>query len=364
MSESPSLSTLLSHALLVFTIELDNEFERRFAETVERARVVSVVMWSNFLRFVGEGTTIDELVQHAGLPRPRMLSTVGGMERWGYVRVGDEAATKRDGYGSARGLRRDSLVRPTAAGGAAAEIWPGLFGEIEGRWRERFGAEAIDELRGALEAIAERVPIELPEYVPIVDGKDGMAAGLSSLEKRVTSAESGPVTALLTQALLAYTIDFERGSELSLALGENVVRVLDVDAIDVRDLPLAAGVPREAISMALTFLAKNGYVTAEEKQVRLTPTGLEAQEALSRRHRDVEEQWAARFGADDVRRLRDALQQVLEDPRLPEGLRTPPEGWRATKRYLAHTEAMLDDPGRALPAYPMVLHRGGWPDGS
>ena len=62
MSESP-LSTLLSHALLAFTIELDNEFECRFAETGQRARVVSVVMWSNFLRVVGEGTTVEELVQ-------------------------------------------------------------------------------------------------------------------------------------------------------------------------------------------------------------------------------------------------------------------------------------------------------------
>ena len=68
--------------------------------------------------------------------------------------------------------------------------------------------------------------------------------------------------------------------------------------------------------------------------------------------------------ADDVLRLRAAVQHVLDDPRLREGLRPRPDGWRATKRYLAHTEAVLDDPTRALPAYPMVLHRGGWPDGS
>jgi DNA-binding transcriptional ArsR family regulator len=358
------LSTLLSQVLVAQTIELDNEFERRLAGSGGGARVTSVVMWSNFLRFVGDGITVDELLTKARLPRPRTLSTVGGMERWGYVGVGDETKTKRDGYGSARGLRGDLVVRPTAAGRAAAEIWPRLFGEIEGRWRDRFGVGAIDELRGSLEAFAERIEVELPEYVPIVDGKDGMAAGLSPLEKRVASVQSGPLTALLTQALLAYTIDFEGGSELSLALGENLVQVLEVDAIDVRDFPLAAGVPKEAISMALTFLTKNGYVTVEERRVRLTPRGREAREALRRRHGEVQNQWVARFGADDVRRLRTALERVLDDPQLPEGLRPRPDGWRATKRYLAHTEAMLDDPRRALPAYPMVLHRGGWPDGS
>ena len=363
MSASPPLSTLLSHTLLAFTIELDNEFEHRLAETGERARVVSVVMWSNFLRFVGDGITVEELPTRARLPRPRTLSTVGGMERWGYVGVGSETGTKRDGYGSARGLRGDLLVRPTAAGRAAAEIWPRLFGEIEGRWRERFGADTIDELRDSLEAIVDHIEVELPEYVPIVDGKDGMATGLPPPEKRHGPLDGGPLTALLAQALLAYTIDFERGSALSLPIGENVVRILE-DELDVRDLPLASGVPKEAVRMALTFLTRNGFVTVDERQVRLTPKGRTARNALSRRHRDVGEQWLERFGAGDGARLRAALERVLDDSRLAEGLRPYPDGWRATKRYLAHTEAMLADPSRALPAYPMVLHRGGWPDGS
>jgi hypothetical protein len=363
VTASPPLSTLLSHALLAFTIELDNEFERRFAESGERARVVSVVMWSNLLRFVEEGTTVDELVQRAGLPRPRMLSTVGGMERWGYVRVGEETGTKRDGYGSARRVRGDLVVRPTAAGRAAAEIWPVLFGEIEARWRERFGAEAVDDLRSALEAIVEGVEVELPEYVPIVDGKDGMAAGLLPPEERVAAPRDESLTVLLAQALLAYTIDFERGSELSLPLGENVVRVLE-DGIDLRDLPLAAGMPKEAIGMALTFLTKNGYVAVEEKQVRLTPSGRAAQKSSARRHREVAEQWLERFGAGAVDRLRSTLRRVLDDARLADGLRPHPDGWRATERYRAHTEAMLADPRAALPHYPIVLHRGGWPDGS
>ena len=363
MTPSPPLSTLLSHALLAFTIELDNAFERRFAETGERARVVSIVMWSNFLRFVGDGITVEELLQRAGLPKPRMLSTVGGMERWGYVSLGGGTAEKRDGYGSARGLRGDLDLRPTAAGRAAAEIWPVLFGELEARWRERFGAEAVDELRESLEAVVEQVEVELPEYVPIVDGKDGMAAGLAPPEKRVASTDGGPLTALLTWALLTYTIDFELGSELSLPLGDNVVRVFE-DGIDVRDLPLAAGVPKEAISMALTFLTKSGYVAVSGKQVRLTPRGRKAQQALARRHDDVEDQWAVRFGARDIGRLRAALRRVLDNPRLADGLRPHPGGWRATKRYIAHTEAVLADPRAALPHYPMVLHRGGWPDGS
>ena len=116
--------------------------------------------------------------------------------------------------------------------------------------------------------------------------------------------------------------------------------------------------------MALTFLTKNGFVTVDERRVRLTSKGRTARRARPGRHRDVEEQWLERFGAGDVGRLRAALERVLDDSRFAEGLRPHPDGWRSTKRYLAHTEAMLADPSRALPAYPMVLHRGGWPDGS
>ena len=64
------LPSLLSHALVAFTIEFDNEFEHQAphrttnhsltAGTRHVPWLVSMVMWSNFMRFVGqEGTTIQ-----------------------------------------------------------------------------------------------------------------------------------------------------------------------------------------------------------------------------------------------------------------------------------------------------------------
>ena len=118
MPAGSPLSTPLSHVLVAFTIELDNEFERRFAEAGGGARVTSLVMWSNFLRFVGDGITVGELPAATGIPKSRTLSTLGGMERWRYVFVGPGSAksppkTKRDGYGSARAFRSDWVVRVT-----------------------------------------------------------------------------------------------------------------------------------------------------------------------------------------------------------------------------------------------------------
>ena len=63
--------------------------------------------------------------------------------------------------------------------------------------------------------------------------------------------------------------------------------------------------------------------------------------------------------------LRAALQAVVSQrDAMAQGLE-PPEGcWRSQPPYLAQTKRLLADPTKALPWQPMVLHRGGWPDGS
>jgi len=375
------LSTPLSHLLVAFTIELDNEFERRFAETgLGRRFGISLVMWSNFLRFVGEeGVAVGDLPAVSGIPKAKTLSTLGGMERWRYVFVtpgptDPPPESKRDGYGSARALRSDWVVRPTPAGRAGLEIWPPLLGDIERRWEERFGREAIDELRRSLAALVGQLDVELPEYLPIVGSANGMKADVEPREPRVPALAVGDppiphLSLLLPQVLLAYTLDLERDLEQGLPVSANFVRVLDETGMDVRELPFAAGVSSEATSMALKYLAKTGNVVVEAKAARLTPKGLVAQEAARALHAELEQRWKARFGAAEVRRLRTALAGVLDQrdgqrPRLSLGLEPHPDGWRATKPYAEQTKAVIADPLGRLPHYPMVLHRGGWPDGS
>jgi hypothetical protein len=359
------LSVDLSRLLIAFTIELDNEFEHRMAAALpKRPFRVSLVMWSNFLRHVGAGITVGELAGAAGLPRARVLSTLGGMERWRYVFVAPPPAArppsvKRDGYGSARALKADWIVRPAAAGTAAQEIWPVLLTEIEERWRARFGARETTELRDACTALIDD---ELPEYLPVVTGTNGMISEIAT--RGPHPSEPVPLSAVLVRVLLAYTLDFESESPLSLPLTENVLRVLGDDAIDVRDLPAATCVSHEAISMALTFLVKHGYVDGK-KTVRLTDAGQVARGAALATHSRVERARSERHGAAPLERLRSSAGGILEQTgRLAGGLEPYPEGWRASGCYLAQTGAMLADPTTGLPRHPMVLHRGGWPDGS
>ena len=359
MAARTPLSTLLSQALVAFVIELDNEFERRFQESGGGARVVSLTMWSNLLRFVGDGTTVGEFVAALGLPRRSALSRLGGVERWRYVSVG-AATRKREGYGSGRGTKDDWVVRFTPAGLRAAEIWPTLPAEIEARWLARFGARRTGALREALRAVDEAVDAPLPEFLPIVSSTRAMALELPSVETQA-ARDDLPLVTLLSHALLAYTIAFEAASPVSLPLSANVLRVLGETDVPVRELPLLAGVSKEAVEVSLTSLSKTDYVVVEgtpasKRTMRLTPAGAKLQAEQRRLHAGIDDRWDPE--------LRTSLERTLDHPDLSAGLQPDPAGWRASKPYAKQTEAMLADPLGRLPHYPMVLHRGGWPDGS
>ncbi|HZB23075.1 MAG TPA: hypothetical protein VE444_04465, partial [Gaiellaceae bacterium] len=166
---------------------------------------------------------------------------------------------------------------------------------------------------------------------------------------------------LLAHALLAYTLEFEDGSPVSLPLSANVLRVLGETAVPVRELPGLVGTSKEAVEVSLTSLTRTDYVVVEgapasKRTVRVTPAGATLQADQRRLHARLGKQWST-----NLRRL---LEHILGHPDLAAGLQPYPSGWRASKPYAPQTEAVLADPRGALPHYPMVLHRGGWPDGS
>ena len=359
-----SLATLLSQVLIAFTIEHDNEFERQMMASPYRPFLVSMVMWSNFMRFVPtDGISVRDLCAAAGISKP-VHPSLPGMERWGYVKALKDPSDPRP-----KPPRGDLVVTPGLAGQKAQEIWQTLASEIEGRWRERFGDEVVDALLESLRAPIQTLDLLLPTYLPVLMSNDfrtsvgewQMSEGPSDLR----------LATHLAQTLHAFTLDFERDAELSLPIAANIVRVLDDDGVSARDLPLLTGVSKEAINMSLTFLTKNGYVSVgpepnggRGKSVRLTPKGRAAQSAYRERLVQVEEDWVSRFGEQTIQDIRVALERVLGHDRFSDSLVPQPEGWRAKSPYLQRTEAFLTDPRGALPQHPIVLHRGGWPDGS
>ena len=338
------LTALLSWVWIAHVIEVDNAFEAISAQRIGRQFRISLPMWTNGLRFIADdGVAVDELRALA-----RTACNLGGLERWGWITVGDLSQERREGYGSHRGIKGDTVLRPTRAGAYARNVWPRIVSGIEEKWRTRFGPDVIDALRGALTEVAVPMPWSLPE----VQASDGFRTHV--VESGSISADL-PFVALLGQVLTAFTLEDERGGEVSLPLGANVLRVLDSDVVRISDLPALTGLSKEAIAMATSFLLRNALASgAPDRKICLTSDGLDALDGYRSR--------ALRTNHDDLRAALEAV--VMQRDSLTSGL-VPPEGcWRGRPPYLAQTERLLADPTRALPWQPMVLHRGGWPDGS
>lgn len=373
------LPSLLSQALVAFTIELDNEMERQIrhrttkhglskksssksgaTDSLHAPWLVSSVMWLNCMQFVGEdGVRVGELEELA-----RTKANLNGMERWRYITVEPDPADPRS-----KPPLSDWVIRATPVGRRAQEVWRPLFGVIEERWRQRFGKDEIGQLRKSLMALIAQIDVDLPDCLPILEyGLFSRALDRKrrkATERRVDSSTRLPLSALLSKVLLAFALQFEHDSDLSLAISTNVVRVLDEKGIRVRDLPRLAGVSKESIKMAMGMLTKGRYVVVESdpvaartKLVRLTPKGQAAKDAYLRRLAFIEQRWQERFGQDNIRNLRESLERLVGDPTAERSplfleLEPHPDGWRAS----------VPKP-ETLPHFPMVLHRGGYPDGS
>jgi DNA-binding MarR family transcriptional regulator len=370
------LPTLLSHALVAFTIEFDNEFEHRVphrttnhGSTGSRSSpwLVSMVMWLRFMRFVpGDGIAVRELQELTGFNDKEMRTWLSRMGKWwGYVVVVEPGPSDSS---SSRSVL-NWVVRPTPGGRKALEAWQPLTRIIEKRWQERFGKDVIDRLQELLQALVDNFDGDLPDYLPIL-GHDLLSHGPDRERRRPAGAGFAPssectLPILLSKVLLAFAIEFERDSGVSLAMSSNALRLIGQEGARVRDLPRLSGVSKEAIAMSLGRLEERGlaFVQPESagsrvKILRLTPKGRIAQDAYHRLILEVEQRWQARFGKDVARNLRESLERLDGDAtahRSPlfRGLEPYPKGWRAAAPR-----------PEGLPHYPMVLHRGGFPDGS
>ena len=126
------LSSLLSQALVAFTVELDNEFERRMSESGHHGARLSLVVWSNLMRFlVAGGMSVRDLAARALAPKERIKFDLGCLERWRFIVLQPDPADDcsivtrtygragrdlRKGWGSGRGIRADWFIRLTPEG--------------------------------------------------------------------------------------------------------------------------------------------------------------------------------------------------------------------------------------------------------
>jgi DNA-binding MarR family transcriptional regulator len=362
------LATLLSQPLVAFTIEIDNEYAHRTAHRTTQQRrmgapsrgpwLTSFAMYANCLQFIGETPLpVRDLERLA-----RSSTNLDGMRRWGYIKLSpppEKPNSKRPNEGW--------MVELTPAGRISRESWRPLPQIIEQRWRDRFGTGEVNSLRAVLLEVNAGLDLAYPDFMPIL--KYGLfTRGRGSRAERPMPPASdaplrtdSPLTALLSRPLCAFAYEFERHSPLSLAISANLLPALDESGIRNRDLPQRTGISKESIAMAIGILKKAGLIEVDSgagKTVRLTPRGVGARRDALQLLAGVENHWVRHFGESTIQRLRGVLESLVHkshdgSPLLLQGLKPYPGAWRASLPEI-----------QILPRFPVVLHRGGHPDGS
>jgi DNA-binding MarR family transcriptional regulator len=403
VSSARPLFALLSQALVAFIVEFDNEFERRMAEAGQPGALLSMVLWSNLIRFIAtHDLSVAELVLQALAPKNRIEFELGCLERWGFIAlradpVDDRPIPKRlhgragrmlrDGWGSGRGIRSGWMVTLTERGRTAAAIWPPLFGDIEQRWLARFGNDDIANLRQALEDVVKQLDVALPHALP--GGCDVNTTYPEASGNLRGWPRALPV--LLSQSLLAFTLEFNRESPTPLILCANTLRVVAEAPVEtpvaVADIPRLTGGSPETSGIGWQIKpyvsVKSDPAGARKKVVRLTPKGQKAHRKYRELIGEIEGRWEVRFGQDKIRRIRECLSELFvarngDRLLIAEGLipakgtvrsgeQRPALGRRdigtaARQRMrdlVAQTETFLRDPINSLPHYPLWdMNRG------
>jgi hypothetical protein len=386
---------MVSQVLVAYTIEVDNLFDVRMEKAGFSEYGLSLVSWSNFMQYVGgDDVVVQEIMDRTFATQSQVAQIAGTLERWFVVEVdaAKHRGKQRLGWLTSKGITAKCVITPTPQGRVAIKEWPRVLAQVEKRWTTRLG-DALPSLRSALAAVVAGADVAMPDGVPsgwLRGDWRQFPPGVAALPA------DAPLSTLLSRALLAFTVAFERGSKSPLALSANTVRVLTDKGVPLSQVAVLSGLPSQMSSVQCTEAANAKLAVVapdpatKRKMVRLTKAGAAAQ-------RDYVDRLAA-IEADmgrDAKQLRKALDAVfaateggcasiVEGLRPPRGVRRagaprPPLGLSSemnrraaaprrsgvenayvgagqearNKELVVQTESFISDPRGTLPHYPV-----------
>lgn len=344
------LSTLLSQALVAFTIEADHLFELRMPHCTTESRqrgepvagpwLISMPFWANGLKHIEpEGMTVGALFDRELIAGSFLEGNNPGLVRWGYVRL-------VPGPTPSKKLHREWTVVPTQHGLRAQRTWAPLPAEVDARWVDRWPSVAA--LRGALESAVLTADRDLPDHLPVNGGPRGRVTLPRRAPRPTADVDVGT---LLAKALLLFTLEVEATSPVALVHSANVLRTLAEGPVAERDLPRTMGVAKETTAVMTGKVRRDGLVTTSaSKEVSITDAGRQAAAEADATVAAVEAGWPLE--------LRAHLEPLVGDGTvhgsvLADAIRAPEGTWRHRRPQ-----------PQTLPHHPVISHRGGYPDGS
>jgi DNA-binding MarR family transcriptional regulator len=295
------LNILLSQTLIALT----NEFEREGAGTPP---VPSLTIWSNVLQYVGdEGVDQRRLPARAHLSKRAFPPAIGSLKRSGYVVVGADPDDPKA-----------KIVRPTDLGREAREAFRPLFDVVDKRWRKRFGTGEMQTLRTTLEDLVGQLEFELSHYPTGYGSADVSITGGPGQDWKFWPRDDGdtvstlPLSALLSQALVAFAIDYEREG-LALAFSATVLPPLSDKWQPLSDPPPMGitGNGRNTLERHGIAVVKADPKDKKAKLVRLTWLGNRLRDIYRPLVGKIEKNWQTTYDKDTILTLRATLQRIV-----------------------------------------------------
>jgi DNA-binding MarR family transcriptional regulator len=301
VTKALALPVLLSRVLGGCTAELES--------TDDAGDVSSIAVWSNVLRGVGDGRSERDLATETRISTRLAVAAVTGAARRGWV----EAAPGK----------RVRDVNLTDAGRRSCEVWSERLAAHDERW-------AGSPLRTSLEALVAQLPLELPHFPATYGTADPSAVGGSFVAPRPGDGIPGhgqdwrpvlrgegdtvsavPLTGLLSQALVAFSIDYEARPMWPLASTTLVVRHLTAKPMPLADAPADHGITGNGKSLLerhnIAVVTKDPD-NAKRKLVQLTELGERIRSHHDQFVADCETAWRERYGERVVADVRSALE--------------------------------------------------------
>ena len=328
---------------------------REFDKTAkDQSAALSLDVYANLLRVIPDaGLDVREIPKLARTSKRTVKWNITVAQRFGWV------------------VQRDKRVRLMAQGKSARDASARCLEASETEWRHRIGGDVVSRLRSSLETLVSQFDIELPHhpcgYGPAdgsvtggVAGRWGyghtrLAKGLPGLAfdpgaehdaAEVWEKESGgrlyvretgqdwrpvprgagdtvselPLFALLSQALLAFAIDYEGCGGLSLARSGNLLKLIADDGVEIvlRQARVRGKVAMLPADGTLAGLERHAYAAVDpdphdtrKGRFTLTEKGKLVRDAYDGIVAAIERRWMRRYGDAVVRELRDTLETAV-----------------------------------------------------
>lgn len=328
------LSAYLSQTLIAFTLEFDDVFKTKCEAAGVRVSPPSLAMWANVVRFLDkDGVDERQLVSWSGVSKSVIHFMVACLERHGWVTVSSSSSAN------------EKHIHLTPSSSMCQEMWRTTLDDVEHHWQVKFGEQEMKELFRSLAAIVCQNTIELP-YYPMFSAYVPWRNASGSMGDPSTAPNRLPLFVLLSQTLIAFSIEYEREMRYlkpvpeSLAIYANALQFINEEGQTIRQLAEAAGISKSVLNIILNVLAQNGQLVVEQGQtrkrsqsIRLTESGRRNRDAYGGLLVDAERRWQVMFGEDMIN-LNTCLKEIA---------------------------SQLDG---KLPHYPVAMaHRGGTPTG-